>query len=148
MTDAEIKFIGEEGNQLDSAIRELGSVVVATGISAEQSTIETPQTGNKSPINQAYSFKVILVDKKGNKASKEVVNKAVKGLAVEVAGPSKLKVHWFTSFFVVKLVPLSLKYYYFVHYFSLCRPPLKRQVKRVQCLHRSLPPKLVSTMCL
>jgi len=33
------------------------------------------------------------VDKKGNKASKEVVNKVAKGLAVEVAGPSKVKVH-------------------------------------------------------
>ena len=65
MIDAEIKLIG--GNQLDSEIREFGAVV-ATGISAEQSTIETPQTGNKSQINQAYSFKLILVDKKGNKA--------------------------------------------------------------------------------
>jgi len=110
VTDAEIKFVGG-GSQLDSVIRELG-VVVATGISAEKSTIETPQTGNNSQINQAHSFKVILVDKKGNKASKEVVNKAVKGLAVEVAGPSKVKVHWFTSFFVVKLVPFSLKSYF------------------------------------
>ena len=95
VTNAEIKFIG--GNQLDSAIREYGAVVVTSGISAEQSMIETPQTGNKSQINQAYSFKVILVDKKGNKASKEVISKAVEGLAVEVAGPSKVKVHWFTS---------------------------------------------------
>ena len=105
VTEAEIKFIGGEGNQQDSAIRELGVVVVATGISAEQSTIETPQTGNKSQINQAYSFKVILVDKKGNKASKEVVNKVARGLAVEVAGPSKVKVLWFTSFVVAKVVP-------------------------------------------
>ena len=93
VTDAEIKFISGEGNQLDSAIRELGAVVVTSGISGEQSMIETLQTGNKSQINQAYSFKVILVDKKGNKAPKEVVIKAVKGLAVEVAGPSKVKVH-------------------------------------------------------
>ena len=92
VTDAEIKFIGGEGNQLDSAIRELGTVVVATGISVEKSIIETP-TGNKSPMNQAYSFKVILVYKKGKKASTEVINKAVKGLVVEVAGPSKVKVH-------------------------------------------------------
>ena len=87
---------------------------------------------------------MILVDKKGNKASKEVVRKAVKGLAVEVAGPSQVKVHWFTSFFVAKVVTLSLKSY-FVHYFSLCRRPLKRKAKRVQCLHRSLPPMLAST---
>ena len=93
--DAEIKLIK---GRLDSVIRELGAVVVATGISAEQSTIETPQTGNKSQINQAYSFKVLLVDKKGNKVSKGVLNKAVKGLAVEVTGPSQVKVHWFTSF--------------------------------------------------
>ena len=101
VTDAEIKFIG--GNQLDSAIRELGAVVVTSGISGEQSMIETLQTGNKSQINQAYSFKVILVDKKGNKAPKEVVIKAVKGLAVEAAGPSKVKVHWFTSYVDAKL---------------------------------------------
>ena len=111
VTDAEIKFIGGVGSQLDSVIKELGAVV-ATVISAEQSIIEKPQTGNNCHINQVYSFKVILVDKKGNKASKEVVNKAVKGLAVEVAGPSKVKVHWFTSFFVVKLVPFSLKSYF------------------------------------
>ena len=98
VTDAEIELIG--GNQLDSAIREYG--VVATGISAEKSIIEIPQTGNKSQINQAYFFKVIMVDKKGNKASKEVVNKAVKGLAVEVVGPYKVKVHWFTSFVCCK----------------------------------------------
>ena len=94
VTDAEIKFVGR-GSQLDSVIRELGAVV-ATGISDEQSIIETP-TGNKSQINQAYSFKVILVDKKGNKASKEVVSKAMKGLVVEVAGPSKVKVRCFSS---------------------------------------------------
>jgi len=106
VTDSEIKFIGE-GSQLDSAIREFGAVVIATGISAEQSTIEIP-TGNKSQTDQVYSFKVILVDKKGNKASKEVVNKAVKGLGVEVTGPSKVKVDWFTSFVVAKVVPFSL----------------------------------------
>ena len=103
-----LSFFGGEGNQLDSAIRELGAVVVATGISAEQSIIETPQTGNNSQINQAYSFKVILVDKKGNKVSKGVLNKVSKGLAVEVAGPSKVKVDWFTSFVVAKVVPFSL----------------------------------------
>ena len=115
VTDAEIKLIGGEGNQLDSAIRELGSVV-ATGISAEQSSIETPQTRSNSQINQAYSFKVILVDKKGNKLSKEVVNKVVKGLVAEVAGPSKVKVHWFTSLCLAKIVPFSLKSYYYFHY--------------------------------
>ena len=46
---------------------------------------------------------MILVDKKGNKVSTEVVNKVVKGLVVEVAGPFKVKVHWFTSFFRCKV---------------------------------------------
>ena len=69
VTDAEIKFIGG-GSQLDSAIRELGAVV-ATGISAEQSIIETPQTGNKSQINQAYFFKMIMVDKKGTRRQRK-----------------------------------------------------------------------------
>ena len=95
--------IGGQGSQLDSVIGEFESVVVATGISAEQSTIETPQTRNNSYANQSYSFKVILVDKKGNKASKEVVNKVAKGLAVEVAGPSKVKVHCFISFSTCKV---------------------------------------------
>ena len=116
VTNAEIKFIGGEGSQLDSVIREYGAVVVATSIFAEQSIIETLQTRNKSQMNQVYFFKVILVDKKGNKVSKEVVNKVARGLAVEVAGPSKVKVHWFTSFFVAKVVTLSLKSY-FTHYF-------------------------------
>ena len=79
-------------------IREFGAVV-ATGISAEQSTIETPQTEN-SQINQAYSFKVILLDKKGNKISTaKDRNKVAKGLVVEVAGPSKVKVHYFFTWF-------------------------------------------------
>jgi len=114
VTDAEIKFIGGQGSQLLSVIGEFGAVVT-TGISAEQSNIETPQTGNNSYADQSYFFKVILVDKKGNKVSKEVVNKAVKGLAVEVAGPSQVKVHWFTSFVGAKLVPSNLILFIICH---------------------------------
>ena len=102
VTEAEIMLV-DGVEQLDSAIKEFGAVVVATGISAEKSIIETPQTEGNSLINQAYSFKVILVDKKGNKASKEVVNKAVKGHAVEVAGPSKVKVHSFVCAFFTQI---------------------------------------------
>jgi len=51
VTDAEIEFIGREGSQLDSAIRELGSVVT-TGISAEQSTMRRPKHETTAmPIN-------------------------------------------------------------------------------------------------
>jgi len=89
---------------------------------------------------------VILVDKKGNKVSKEVISKAASGLAVEVAGPSKVKVHWFTSFFVAKLEPFHSNIIFPI-IFSLCTP-LTRKVKRVKCWLRSLPHKLVSTMCL
>ena len=86
VTEAKIEFVGvEEGVELlDSVIKELGTVVSA-GISAEQSTIEMLRR-NYHLINQAYSFKVILVDKKGNAISSELMTKSVKSLAVEVAG--------------------------------------------------------------
>jgi len=70
--------------------------MVSTDISSEQSIIEIPQTGSSSRINQAYSFKVIPVDNKGNKVSSEMMRKSIKNLAVEVTGPSKVKVS--TSF--------------------------------------------------
>jgi len=95
VTDAEIEFVegGKKGvDQSGSVINKLGAVVV-TGISAEQSTIVT-LTGSNHRINQAYSFEVILKDKAGNKLSTaKERNKASKGLTVEVAGPSKVKVH-------------------------------------------------------
>ena len=83
--------------QLGIVIKKLGTVD-PTGISTEQSSIETP-TGNNNQINQAYSFKVILVDKKGNQISSEMMSKSIKSLAIEVTGPSKVKVCWFISFF-------------------------------------------------
>jgi len=92
VTEAKIEFVGMEVVELlDSVIKELGTVG-STVISAEQSTIEMLTRSNYHLINQAYSFKVILVDKKGNQISSEMMRKSVKGLAVEVAGPSKVKV--------------------------------------------------------
>ena len=93
VTEAKIEFVGMEEvvELLDSVIKELGTVG-STVISAEQSTIEMLTRSNYHLINQAYSFKVILVDKKGNQISSEMMRKSVKGLAVEVAGPSKVKV--------------------------------------------------------
>ena len=92
VADAGIEFVGmeESVDLLSSVIKELGTVE-STDISAEQSTIEMLRR-NYHLINQAYSFKVILVDKKGNQISSEMMRKSVKGLAVEVAGPSKVKV--------------------------------------------------------
>ena len=138
VTDAEIEFVGG-GSQLDSVIRELGAVV-ATDISAEQSIIETP-TGNNHQINQAYSFQVILVDKRVNKISiAKERSKAVKGLAVEVAGPStKVKVDFPICEFFIATEMLICQF--------LCRPPLKKRAKRrvgVRYLCRSLPHKLAS----
>ena len=60
-------------------------------ISAQQSTIVTPPRNSSHQINQAYSFKVILVDKKGNKVSSKMMRQSMKGLAVEVAGSSNVK---------------------------------------------------------
>ena len=96
VTEAKIEFVGmEEGVELvSSVIKELGAVV-ATGISAEQSTIEMPIGSNRHLINEVCSFKVILVDKKRNKASGEMIRKSIKSLEVEVAGPSKVKVNTF-----------------------------------------------------
>ena len=94
VTEAKVEFVGmKEGRELvGSVIKELGTVV-DTGISAEQSIVETLTGSNHHHlINQAYSFKVILVDKKGNQISSEIMRQSLKSLAVEVAGPSKEKV--------------------------------------------------------
>ena len=100
VTEAKVEFVGvEEGGELlSSVIKELGSVA-STGILAEKSIVETLTGSNHHHlINQAYSFKVILVDKKGNQISSEIMRQSLKSLAVEVAGPSKVKVtHTFQS---------------------------------------------------
>ena len=80
-----------EGEALSSVIKELGTVV-DNGISAAQCTI-TRQMETNHLINQAYSFKVILLDKKGNKVSRETLDRtAVNGLVIEVAGSSNVMV--------------------------------------------------------
>jgi len=85
---------------------------VTEAIFAQQLIVETLTGSNHHRINQASSFKVILVDKKGNKVSREVTKLAVKNLAVGVTGPSKVKVHCFTFYVVAKFVPFSLKSYF------------------------------------
>ena len=113
VTEAKIEFVGmEEGVKLlGSVIEELGTVV-NDGIFAQQLIVETLTGSNHHRINQASSFKAILVDKKGNKVSREVTKLAVKNLAVGVTGPSKVKVHCFTFYIVAKFVPFSLKSYF------------------------------------
>ena len=93
VTEAKIEFGGvEEGvEELSSVIKKLGTVM-STGISAEHSIVEMLTGSNHHQMNQVYSFKVVLVDKKGNKVSSEMMRKSIKGLAVEVTGPSKVKV--------------------------------------------------------
>jgi len=98
--DTVIEFVGveERVELLSSVIQKLGTVV-STGISVEQSIIEKPM-GNTHQINRAYLFKVILVDKKGDKVSREMMSKSFKGLAVAVTGPSQVLVlHSFIFFF-------------------------------------------------
>ena len=140
----DLEFVGgQEGEDLlSSVIRDLGTVV-SNGIFAEQSTIEIP-TGTSHLINESYSFKVTLVDKKGNKATETMISKAIKGLAVEVVGPSKAKVNN-TIRYLFCFVFEWLEYDLFL---SPCRPRLKRRVKKEKFLCRSLPLKLVNTKCL
>ena len=122
VTEAEIEFVCER-ESLSSVIKELGAVV-SKGISAEQSVIETP-IGNTQQINRAYSFKVILVDQKGNKVlAARDREKAVKGLAVAVTGPSQVQVHR-TILIAVKGFLQHIFSVSFLHF----RPPLKQKKK-------------------
>jgi len=93
----ELEFVsGQEGvDLLSSVIREFGTVV-STGISAEHSNVETP-FGTSHLINESYSFRVILKDKKGNEATAAMMTKAIKGLMVEVTGPSQVNVNITTA---------------------------------------------------
>ena len=121
VTEAEIEFVCER-ESLSYVIKELGAVV-SKGISVEQSTIERPATTNHL-INRAYSFKVILVDKKGNKVSRETMSRSVKGLAVAVTGPSQVQVHR-TILIAVKGFLQHIFSVSFLHF----RPPLKQKKK-------------------
>ena len=71
-----------------------------------------------------------------------LVSKAIKDLAVEVTGPSNVKVFttYFPVFHLLHLVIFPFDY--------LCRPPLKRRVNKERCPCHSLLLKLVSTKCL
>ena len=93
VTKAKIEFVGmEEGMELlGSVIKELRTV--DDGISAEQLIVEMSNYHHQ--INQAYSFKVILVDMKGNKVSSKMLRQSIKSLAVEMAGSSNVKVSTF-----------------------------------------------------
>ena len=91
----EIEFVGEDEEglkTLGSVIQDLGTVVVKD-VSSVLSTIEKP-AGTNHMVSKAYSFKVTLVDKKGQRVSSTVaeMNKVVKNLAIEVIGPSEAKV--------------------------------------------------------
>jgi len=103
VADAGIEFVvgmEESVDLLSSVIKELGTVE-STDISAEQSIIEMLTGSNHPhPTNEAYSFKVIFVDKKGNTISNEMMRQSIKSLAVEVAGAFEeveVKHHFSTS---------------------------------------------------
>ena len=74
--------------------------MLAKDFSLEQSVVNIP-TRTIHQINEVYSFGVILVDKEGNKLSS-----ARKGLVVEVAGPSTVKVCFTSHSFLSMSFPL------------------------------------------
>ena len=148
MTDAGIEFVGgEEGVELlSSATKELGAVV-SKGISVEKSIIKT--SGSLYLIHQAHSFRVILMDKKGNKASRDILDKNLKTFAVDVIGPTQENVQHLTFFFFFLLLSIDMVYLFIEFFlFLIHRSPLKRQGgKKVKCLCRSHSHKLASTKC-
>jgi len=100
-TDSNIEFVeGEE--KLSLGLRDLGSVM-SRSISTEKFSIQKP-TENTHQINQIYSFRVVLADRLGNKAGAKFPHNGIKDLAVEVAGPSKVKVQCFSSLGLAKFV--------------------------------------------
>ena len=88
---AQIDFVGRV-EALRFLLKDLGAVV-SEDISVGQSSVETPARNDDHLINEVYSFKVILVDKKGNNLlTTKAPNKAVELLAFRVTGLSKVKV--------------------------------------------------------
>ena len=77
VTDAEIGFVGGLAT-LSEVIKKNGAVVTKD-ISLEQSIIERPIRVNHQS-NEAYYFKVILVDRKGSKASRDIFTPTEVGL--------------------------------------------------------------------
>jgi len=83
-TDSTIVFEGDAGGlrQVGEAIKGFGGVV-SRDISAEKSSIEGPPSGSIS-INQAVSFKVLVVDKKGNRVTSSRRGKGIIPFVVEI----------------------------------------------------------------
>jgi len=84
VTDPTIVFEGDGGGlrQVGEAIKEYVKVVLKD-ISAEKSSIEGQPSGSIS-IDQAVSFKVIVVDKKGNRVTSSPKGKGIIPFVVEV----------------------------------------------------------------
>jgi len=84
-TDSTIVFLGDGGGirQVGEAIKVFGSVV-SRDISAEKSIVEGQPSGLIS-INQAVSFKVIVVDKKGNRVTSSPKGKGIIPFVVEIS---------------------------------------------------------------
>jgi len=83
-TDSTIVFLGDGGGirQVGEAIKVFGSVV-SRDISPEKSTVEG-QPSELISINQAVSFKVVVVDKKGNRVTSSPKGKGIIPFAVEI----------------------------------------------------------------
>ena len=83
-TDSTIVFEGDAGElrQVGEVIKGFGSVV-SRDISAEKSTVEGQPSGSVS-INQAVSFKVVAVDKKGNRVTSSPKGKGIIPFVVEI----------------------------------------------------------------
>ena len=83
-TDSTIVFAGDAGGlrQVGEVVKGFG-VVVSRDISAEKSSIEGQPSGSVS-TNQAVSFKVIVVDKKGNSMTSSPKGKGIILFVVEI----------------------------------------------------------------
>ena len=83
-TDSTIIFEGDAGGlrQVGEVIKGFGSVV-SRDISAEKSCIEQQPSGSVS-FNQVISFKVVVVDKKGNRITSSPKGKGITPFVVEI----------------------------------------------------------------
>jgi len=84
-TDSTIVFEEDAGGlrQVVEVVKGFGRVV-SKGISAEKSTVEGQPSGLVS-INQAVSFKVVVVDQKGNRVSSSPKGKGIIPFVVEIS---------------------------------------------------------------
>jgi len=83
-TDSTIVFEGDAGGlrQVGEVVKGFG-FVVSRDISAEKSSIEGQPSGSIS-INQVVSFKVTVVDKKGNRVTSSPKGKGIISFVVEI----------------------------------------------------------------